>query len=103
MKNSKRDMVDHSILLRRWLVSHDSSGSASPGESYLRQLTQAICYSGETTPSVFVAHGVSHGSVLGPLLFLVYIGHIAHRSRTWIRMSVLSSVSEAVIHAFCST
>ena len=59
------------------LPASQSSGSAFTWlESYSHQRTQAVCYNGETTSLVSVAHGVPQGSVLGLLLFPLYTSDI---------------------------
>src|SRR5208282_5569407 len=67
------DTVDHTILLRRLKVSYGMRGSVlSWFASYLNGRTQFVrCGTKRSTPG-YVLCGVLQGSVLGPILFLLY-------------------------------
>jgi len=67
------DTVDHTILLRRLDVSYGLGGSVHRWfTSYLHGRTQFVrCGSSKSAPT-HVLYGVPQGSVLGPILFLLY-------------------------------
>src|ERR1043165_1332461 len=49
---------------------------------YLRNRKQCISYNGHASSMLDVKCGVPHGSILGPLLFLIYVNDISHTSTT---------------------
>ena len=67
------DTVNHDILLRKLYaycirrVAHDWL------KSYLSCRTQYVVFQGIESRKITVTCGVPHGSILGPLLFLLYI------------------------------
>ena len=77
------DTVDHAILLTRLESSFDLTDRAlSWIRSYLDNRSQTVFFNGKTSSRFNVPHGVPQGSVLGPVLFVLYtadIGSITHR------------------------
>ena len=68
------DTIDHEILLHRLKHLVGLSGSAlSWMRSYLAGRSQTVVIKGAASKPVSPAIGVPQGSVLGPLLFLVYV------------------------------
>ena len=68
------DTVDHDILIQRLQDEVGLHHSALKWvKSYLSDRTQAVVINGSVSESAAVSIGVPQGSVLGPLLFLVYI------------------------------
>jgi len=67
------DTVDHTILLRRLETSYSISGQVLQWfTSFLSDRTQVVAFVGLISTSQSLLCGVSQGSVLGPLLFVLY-------------------------------
>jgi len=67
------DTVDHDILLRRLAVSYSLGGTVlSWFQSYLDGRIQFVCRSRSASAPTLVKFRVPRGSVLGPILFLLY-------------------------------
>ena len=67
------DTVDHEILLNK-LSHYGIRGIPNSWfKSYLSYRSQYVSISGSDSASKLIKYGVPQGSVLGPLLFLIYI------------------------------
>lgn len=74
------DTVSHDILLRK-LRRYGIRGLALDWlESYLSDRTQFVQYGGASSECESVTCGVPQGSILGPLLFLLYINDVVQAS-----------------------
>ncbi len=75
------DTVNHEILLRK-LDYYGIRGVALDWfRTYLKDRTQRVFLDGELSEYNYNYHGVPQGSVLGPLLFLLYINDIPQSSK----------------------
>ena len=73
------DTIEHSILLNRLENSFGNTGLALAWfQSYLSDRRQFVRIGGSKYPEILCCTGVPHGSVLGPMLFSLYISPIAH-------------------------
>ena len=78
------DLVDQRILLSKLSVYLNSSNSLPFFGSYLKNRVQRVFIRGSYSSDGTVRYGVPQGSVLGPVLFCIYINdlplHIASNS-----------------------
>ena len=70
------DMVDHKLLLEKLKVYGVKNNSIDWFKSYLVNRHQFVSISGKTSGMALMKHGVPHDSILGLLLFIVFINDL---------------------------
>ena len=72
------DMVDHYILIEKLRYYGFNEESVSWFRNYLNERLQATMVNGNISSLKQVEHGVPQGSILGPLLFLLFINDVSN-------------------------
>ena len=74
------DIVDHRILLKK-LYAYGIRGNILKWfESFLMDRSQYVAYNGVGSKVLSIICGVPQGSILGPLLFIIYMNDICNVS-----------------------
>ena len=75
------DTTNHSILLETLAYNGIKNSPANPFKSYLEDRKQYVEFDDIESDMLSITTGVPQGSILGPLLFIIYINDIAYASK----------------------
>ena len=70
------DTADHAVLLAKLQLLGFDIAACDWFKSYLSNRTQSVHYAGQTSQPLPVSSGVLEGSVISPVMFLIYINDL---------------------------
>ena len=72
------DMINHECLLKKLNIYQCDDNANMWFRSYLTGRTQQTSFRGHLSETAAITAGVSQGSILGPLLFILYMNDLPH-------------------------
>ena len=72
------DTISHKVLLHKLRYYGFNENVISWFNSYLSERTQFVKYNSRVSSELPIQGGVPHGSVLGPILFILYVNDLVN-------------------------
>ena len=95
------DCVEHNILLSKLKHLGVRGKAYSLIESYLKDRKQRVFYNGNYSEPISIKYGVPQGSVLGPLLFAIYLNDVLNVCKN-LDLSLFADDKAGVISDQCT-
>jgi len=92
------DLVNHNLLLNKLAIYNCSKTALNFFSSYLNNRTQYVVVNGNKSNAGVLQHGVPQGSILGPLLFTIFINDL-HLSLSDKSITLSSFADDSTIDA----
>ena len=92
------DKVRHDSLIYKLEQNGVSANLLKLTRSYLHNRKQRVLINGSCSDYFSIESGVPQGSVLGPLLFLIYINDLEHDMKSRIKFFVDDTMLFSIVH-----
>ena len=70
------ETIDHEILLKKLKLYGFNQKSLNLMENYMTTRTQVTCVNGYVSTTKSITCGTAQGSILGPLIYIVYVNDV---------------------------